>query len=82
METTTGEFFKATEYTSREHGYQAPELVMEFRARLIDTTPQGELIAFGYAKTENETNWRPTGFGVADWLRYSWTIKNNEGDSN
>lgn len=82
METTTGEFFKATEYTSREHGYQAPELVLEFRARLVETTPDGDKIAFGYARRENETQWTPTGFGISEWLRYNWTIKPYEGDNN
>lgn len=75
-----GEFFLATEYTTRETAYQAPEQVLEFRARMIDTTPQGERIAFGYARWEN-TDWSPTGYGEADWRRYNWRPKNQEGDS-
>lgn len=82
METTVGDFFKATTYTSREHGYTAPELVLEFRVRMVDVTPDGDKIAFGYAKAENESKWTPTGFGIAEWSRYNWTIKPNEGDSN
>lgn len=78
-EKVTGEFFAATKYTTREHPYQAPELVLEFDARFITKTPYGEPIAFGFARWEN-TNWSPTGFGVEDWCNHTWYLK--EGDSN
>lgn len=77
-----GEFFGVGVYTTREHAYQAPEQVLEFEARHIDTTPQGDPIAWGFANWENESP-VPTGFGIKEWQGYTWyLVKNsdNEGD--
>jgi hypothetical protein len=76
----TGDFFLATKYTTRGDAYKAPEQVLEFDVRLVTVTPQGDPIAFGFARWENE-DWAPTGFGRADWQRRDWHTIDNEGDS-
>jgi hypothetical protein len=78
---TAGEFFLATEYTTRQDPYTAPELVLEFDAKLVTVTPDGKPIAFGFAKWENEEFGTPTGFGAEQWHQHDWKIKANEGDN-
>lgn len=70
----TGEFFLATTYTTRKDPYKAPELVLEFDAKLITVTPQGEPIAFGFARWECD-DWTPTVFGIKDWSENEWYLK-------
>jgi hypothetical protein len=77
----TGDFFLATtKYTTRDNVYKAPEDVLEFDVRMVTVTPQGEPIAFGFARWESE-DWAPTGFGRADWCRRDWYLASHEGDS-
>lgn len=70
-----GEFFaEGVIHTSRADVYKAPEDVLEFDARHLTTTPQGDKIMFGFARWEDE-DWQPTGFGLKDWDMRSWYIK-------
>lgn len=78
-ERVTDGFFLATKYTTREDPYKAPEQVLEFDARLVTATPQGEPIAFGFARWEGE-DWTPTGFGLKEWVDFKWYLK-SEGDN-
>lgn len=71
------DFFEAdTVYTDREHEYKAPEMVFNFWARHVEEIPgTGLMIAFGYARRENEPEWTPTGMSDKHWAERAWKVK-------
>lgn len=77
MTDITANFFKAGPiYTDRRHGYQAPETVTEFKAKIITTFPDSDKrIAFGFVRQGDGDEWVPTGLEERHWAEREWKVK-------
>ncbi|MCZ4609714.1 hypothetical protein O3S80_39300 [Streptomyces sp. Lzd4kr] len=66
-----GDFFEAGRAYTTQTGYLAPEEEWNFACTAVGNTPDGELIAFGFAQ-DGRPKWTPTGFGRQDFLDRAW----------